>query len=80
MVVHSLTAPDILTLVQDQLRSSSHNYLRCVNCAFDAGVLTLRGRVPSFYLKQTAQALAAKVDGVQQIVNLMDVASPVNAA
>jgi osmotically-inducible protein OsmY len=49
---------------------------RRVDAAFENGIITLRGRVPTFFLKQTAQALVAKVDGVSQVVNLVDV--PVN--
>jgi hypothetical protein len=39
-------------------------------------VLTLRGKVPTFYLKQTLQALVEKVDGVTQVQNLVDVTYP----
>jgi osmotically-inducible protein OsmY len=68
-----------LELVQRRLRESSYYYLRTINCAFDEGVLTLRGRVPSYYLKQTVQALAEKVEGVQQVINLVDVMYPADA-
>src|SRR4051794_34531143 len=68
--------PTILEAVNLRLRDSSYYYLRCISCAYDEGVLTLRGRVPTFYLKQTAQALAGKVDGVRQIINLVDVVNP----
>ena len=69
----------ILERVQRRLRESSYYYLRTISVAFDEGVLTLRGRVPSYYLKQTVQALAEKVDGVQQVVNLVDVMYPADA-
>lgn len=68
-----------LELVQRRLRESSYYYLRTISCAFEEGVLTLRGRVPSYYLKQTVQALAEKVEGVQQVVNLVDVMYPADA-
>jgi osmotically-inducible protein OsmY len=70
----------VLELVQRRLRDSSYYYLRTVSCAFDEGVLTLRGRVPSFYLKQTVQVIAENVEGVSQVVNLVDVMYPANAA
>ncbi len=66
----------IVELVQRRLRDSSYYYLRTISCAFEEGVLTLRGRVPSYYLKQTVQVLAEKVEGVQQVVNLVDVMYP----
>jgi osmotically-inducible protein OsmY len=37
------------------------------------GVLRLRGRVPSYYLKQLAQAAAANMEGVKRIENHIEV-------
>jgi len=71
-----LSIPSILESVQRRLRESSYYYLRSVSCAFEEGVLTLSGRVPTFYLKQTVQSLAEKVEGVRQVVNLVDVVNP----
>jgi hypothetical protein len=39
-------------------------------------VLTVRGSVPSFYLKQVLQGLLKNLDGVQRIENRVDVVSP----
>ncbi len=39
------------------------------------GVLTLRGRVPSFYLKQILQTFLRDLAGVEQIDNQVDVVS-----
>ena len=64
--------PVIKSLAQ-RLRESSHRYLRSVSCEYVGGVLTLRGRLPSFYLKQMVQVLAEKVEGVDEIINLIDV-------
>jgi hypothetical protein len=50
-------------------------YFRDVQMDFDDGILLLRGRVPSFYLKQILQTWLAKVDGVRRIDNQVDVAS-----
>jgi osmotically-inducible protein OsmY len=69
-------ASDILAAVHEQLRASSHYFVRAVTCEFERGVLILRGRVPSFYLKQLAQTLVRRVAGVDQVKNLVDVASP----
>lgn len=68
-----MVATKVLDNVQRRLDESSYGFQQRLNIAYDDGVLTLRGRVPSFYLKQTAQTLAAKVDGVRQVVNLVDV-------
>jgi hypothetical protein len=37
------------------------------------GVLTVRGRVPTFYLKQLLQTALKRVDGVERINNQVDV-------
>lgn len=40
-----------------------------VSCSCESGVLLLRGRVSSFYLKQVAQESVAQIEGVMQVVN-----------
>jgi hypothetical protein len=43
----------------------------------DDGVLTLRGRVPSYYLKQIAQTLAhERLRGAARLHNALDVVPP----
>lgn len=68
-----MVASGVLEDVKRRLNESPYGFQRRVDAAYDNGVLTLRGRVPSYYLKQTAQTLASKVDGVRQVVNLVDV-------
>ena len=58
------------------LRSSSHGPLRRLTCDFHEGVLSLRGVVPTFYLKQLAQALLGKLAGVEEINNQVVVQPP----
>ena len=50
-----------------QLRNKS------IGCDYSEGVLTLRGRLPSYYLKQLAQTYVRRIDGVQAIVNGIEV-------
>lgn len=52
-------------------------YFSQVECAFDRGVLRLRGRVPTYYLKQLLQSRLADIDGVDWIDNEVDVISSV---
>jgi osmotically-inducible protein OsmY len=66
----------LLERVQKRLRESPYYYLRAIQCACHEGAVTLRGRVPSFYLKQTVQVQVEKVDGVEQVINLVDVTYP----
>jgi len=56
-----------------RLAESSHTSLRSVSCIEDEGVLTLRGRVASYHLKQIAQSIVSKIDGVLEIVNCLEV-------
>jgi osmotically-inducible protein OsmY len=66
----------ILQSIERRLRESSYYYLRTISAAHDAGVITLRGRVPTFYLKQTVQAIVEKIEGVERVINLVDVVNP----
>jgi hypothetical protein len=50
-------------------------YFKCVTFQFKGGVLTVRGRVPTFYLKQIVQTRLRDLDGVRQIDNQVDVVS-----
>jgi len=47
-----------------------------VTFSYSQGILTLEGRLPSFYLKQVLQALLRDLDGVTRIANRVDVVSP----
>jgi hypothetical protein len=42
---------------------------------YNEGILTLRGRVPTFYLKQVVQTLLRNIDGVTCVDNQVDVVS-----
>ncbi len=55
------------------LAESPYRELQQVSCATDNGVLVLQGRVSSFYLKQVAQEMARKADGVAAIANRLEV-------
>ncbi len=58
---------------QTRLRQSSYCELRRVRCDFHEGVLTLRGRLPSYYLKQIAQTVVREIDEVDIVVNQVEV-------
>ncbi len=74
------TRPDRTRLVDDEVRE---RLTRCVYAAVFRKVtwqymdhrLTLRGGVPSFYLKQLLQELLRGIEGVKSIVNDVDVVS-----
>jgi osmotically-inducible protein OsmY len=66
-------AQQIAEGAENCLRHNSYLALKNVQCECDEGVLTLRGCLPTYYLKQMAQAVVARIEGVQRIVNEIEV-------
>ena len=66
---------EIGEIAQAALRRSSYFELRNVSCDYSGGILTLRGHVPTYHLKQLAQASVAEVPGVVEVHNRVEVAS-----
>ncbi len=58
---------------RSRLQDSPYFSIRGIDCAYREGVLTLRGRLPSHYLKQVALALVADVAGVTSVNNTIEV-------
>jgi CheY-like chemotaxis protein len=56
-----------------RLRRNFYLALKNVTCECQEGVLTLRGCLPSYYLKQMAQTAVAGVQGVQRVENRIEV-------
>jgi osmotically-inducible protein OsmY len=65
--------PGVGERAESRLRRSAYRALQHISCGFGAGVLTLRGRLPSYYLKQVAQTVAATVEGVERIDNQIEI-------
>lgn len=61
---------------EDRLRRSGYLAMSNVSCDAHEGVVYLYGRLPSYYLKQIAQAVAAGVEGVRRVVNRIEVCAP----
>lgn len=70
----------ISRVAEEGLQRSGYLALRTVACDGRDGVIYLRGRVPTYYLKQVAQSIALGVQGVRRVVNLIEVLAPVRAA
>jgi osmotically-inducible protein OsmY len=66
----------VAELAESRLRGNGYLALKNVTCTYDRGVLTLAGWLPTYYLKQLAQEVVAGVDGVEQVVNQIEVVSP----
>jgi hypothetical protein len=57
-----------------ELRNSAYAPVRRVSCEYHEGVLTLRGRVPSYFLKQVAQtAILHGLEGMVLVNNRVEV-------
>ena len=65
--------PTITEMAMERLRDSPYNAMRRVSCECKHGVLFLRGRLFSFHEKQMAQEVVARIDGVTQVVNEVEV-------
>ena len=62
--------------VTDLLRRSVYPEIRRVTCEFHEGMLFLRGRVSSYYLKQVAQAVVLKMGSFEELNNQLEVLTP----
>jgi osmotically-inducible protein OsmY len=66
-----------LEKAEARLRSNSYLALKNVSCELEHGVLTLRGCVPSYYLREMATSAVSRLDGIDTVVNeLQVIASP----
>ena len=66
-------AERIAKRAERRLKESGYFCLRRVSCHYHEGVLALRGRLPSFYLKQVAQTVVLQIEGVIEILNQVEV-------
>lgn len=66
----------VLDGVGRRLQTSGYHQHRRIAFDLHEGVLTLRGIVSSFFLKQVAQALVADVVGVEEVSNRLEVRYP----
>jgi CheY-like chemotaxis protein len=64
---------DVSESAENRLRGHPYLALRHLACSYHDGVLTLRGCLPTYYLKQLAQSAVAMIDGVKQINNEIEV-------
>jgi hypothetical protein len=71
------TPEPVESRVRTLLSQSSHEELRWIRCECQNGFVTLRGWVPTYYLKLVAQETAALAAGGNAIHNFVKVAPPV---
>ena len=65
----------ILDRARSVLRGCAHSSLKRLDCSVEDGVLTVRGVLPSFYLKQVVQEALLSDSGCQ-VRNLVTVLWP----
>jgi osmotically-inducible protein OsmY len=63
----------VLGAALHQLRSSGYLLLRRLDCKVTAGVVTVSGAVPTYHLKQVAQAILMRVASVREVHNVVEV-------
>lgn len=67
------SSPDLTTRVRLTLQQSQNRTFRNVQVLEDNGIVILTGQLPSYYLKQLLQTVAAAVDGVRRLDNRVEV-------
>jgi hypothetical protein len=72
-VMHLDKAEQITTVAKQRIIHQPHLSVQRIWCDFDGKRLILRGQVPSFYFKQLAQEAVADLEGVEQVVNEIEV-------
>jgi hypothetical protein len=66
-------ARNVAQRAESCLRTHAYLALHNITCDYHEGTLTLRGWLPTYYLKQVAQAAVGQMDGVQRLVNEIEV-------
>ena len=67
------TDTEVVETAEKRFRASSYVALRSIKCEFHEGVIVLRGRVASYYLKQLAQEMVRNLAGIGAILNVVEV-------
>jgi CheY-like chemotaxis protein len=76
------TEDDLEAGIQEEserrLRSNPYLALKSISCEYHYGVLLLRGCLPTYYLKQVAQAVVAGIEGVVRVDNQIQVGARIS--
>lgn len=67
------TGLQVIRRARDLLWHSAYSELRRVTSSYHRGVLILQGRVSSRYIKQVAQELMGRIQGVHSVINDIEV-------
>ena len=72
---HDESGAAIVRRAQERLALSPYAALGRVAASYHRGALRLRGCLPSHYLRQVAQELVSGVEGVNDVINQIEVRS-----
>lgn len=75
-IVPESAAMAIAVLAEQRLHNSPYFFLKGLRCRFQAGVLTVSGRVPYGQLRVLAEAIVSRVQGVERVANEVQVVDP----
>jgi osmotically-inducible protein OsmY len=76
LLTHSLEDLRLTERIERALRATGYGALRAIKVSVNARIVHLVGRVPTYYLKQIAQATALTVPGGHELHNGLDVVTP----
>lgn len=68
-----LSAHPLATEAERILTESGYGDLRRLRCECHDGVVSIRGRLPSYFLKQMAQTLVSRLSGIRGVNNQIKV-------
>ena len=60
---------NVVSMVERRLQTAPYTELRRVSCSLTEGVLTLKGSVPRYYLKQHAYQVVADIANDHRVKN-----------
>jgi hypothetical protein len=69
----SLGDDSLRTAAMSLLQSSGYAALRGLRCEVTDSVVIVQGVVPSYFLKQMAQTVIRRLDGIETVRNLVEV-------
>lgn len=64
---------ELIQRVDSAIRTNPHLIGNRVQCKEDQGIVVLHGQVSTFYQKQMAQEILKRLNGVERIVNQLEV-------
>ena len=69
----SESIPELRHRIDSAIKGNPHLNGRRVHCQEEGGIIVLHGRVASFFQKQMAQEALKKLDGVERVINELEV-------